>query len=95
MRPVSLPSKHYAFNWETETIRPVSEVNDLGKRYAETEEGRQKENLLLELCQAGQSPHFDDFAARVWIPNPHAGSKAAGKREDYSARGPRHKSSQA
>jgi hypothetical protein len=44
---------HYAAGWKTEgVIKPIPEVNDLGRRYAELPAGSaEKEALLLELCQ--------------------------------------------
>jgi len=43
---------HYAAAWKTEgVIKPIAEITDLGRRYAELPNGsREKEDLLLELC---------------------------------------------
>jgi len=44
---------HYAASWKTVgVIKPISEVTELGRRYAELpNETPEKEDLLLELCQ--------------------------------------------
>jgi hypothetical protein len=47
-----LPSGHYAATWKTEgVVKPLEEINDLGRRYAGLADGQEKENLLLEVCQ--------------------------------------------
>ena len=47
-----MPSGHYAAAWKTDgVVKPVIEVNDLGLRYASLADGREKEDLLLEICQ--------------------------------------------
>jgi hypothetical protein len=53
MKSVALPPQHYASGWKTEgAVRSTEEVNDLGRRYAGLPDGREKEDLLLEICQA-------------------------------------------
>jgi hypothetical protein len=49
----TLPPSHYASGWKTEgAIRPLEEINDLGRRYAELPNfDSEKQDLLLELCQ--------------------------------------------
>ncbi len=50
MKSVSLPGWHYASRWpndSAEAIRPLEEVTELGRRYAETKDS----SILLELCQ--------------------------------------------
>jgi hypothetical protein len=58
MKPVRLSYTHYAAHWKKEgVIKPLPELNDLGRRYAELPsvvEGVSnpaKQSLLLELCQ--------------------------------------------
>ena len=53
MKQITLPAHHYAAGWKTEgVIKPIPEINDLGRRYAELPAGAaEKEALLLELCQ--------------------------------------------
>jgi hypothetical protein len=53
MKQTTLPARHYAAGWKTEgALRPLAEVNDLGRRYAELPaDAPEKEALLLELCQ--------------------------------------------
>ena len=35
MKPISLPSHHYASAWKTDTMRSTAEMNVLGRQYAE------------------------------------------------------------
>ncbi len=53
MKQTTLPAHHYAAGWKTEgAVRPLAEVNDLGRRYAELPaDAPEKKALLLELCQ--------------------------------------------
>ena len=46
-------ANHYAAGWKTEgVIKPLPEVNEIGRRYAELPAAApEKEALLLELCQ--------------------------------------------
>jgi hypothetical protein len=40
MKQDTLPSSHYAASWKTEgVIKPLPEINDLGRRYAELPAG--------------------------------------------------------
>ena len=53
MKPVTLPSSHYASGWKMDVApRPLEEMTALGCRYAELGESAEKEDLLLELCQS-------------------------------------------
>jgi hypothetical protein len=48
MKPVTLPDNHYASGWKTEgSLRPVAEVNELGRKYALTRD----QDTLLEICR--------------------------------------------
>jgi hypothetical protein len=49
---MNLPAHHYAAAWKTEgVIKPIPEITDLGRRYAELPAGSpEKEDLLLEIC---------------------------------------------
>src|ERR1051325_9807344 len=52
MKPVTLPSDHYAAAWKTEgVVKPVEEVNELGRRFAAAP-AAEKGDLLLEICQS-------------------------------------------
>ena len=58
MKPVTLPSTHYAANWKLEgVVKSLPELDDLGRRYAELPAEKDgisnpaKQDLLLELCQ--------------------------------------------
>jgi hypothetical protein len=53
MKQITLSPRHYAAGWKTEgVIKPIPEVTDLGRRYAELPlASPEKEALLLELCQ--------------------------------------------
>src|SRR5438270_12195489 len=56
MKPVTLPSSHYASGWKMDVApRPLEEMTALGCRYAELGESAEKEDLLLELCQSFHS----------------------------------------
>ena len=44
---------HYAAGWKTEgVVRPLEEINRLGREYVDMPEGCERERLLLDLCQA-------------------------------------------
>ena len=58
MKPVTLPSTHYAANWKMEgVVKSLPELDDLGRRYAELPaemdgiSNPAKQDLLLEVCQ--------------------------------------------
>src|SRR3982751_763924 len=52
MKPVTLPTSHYASGWKMDVApRPLEEITALGCRYAELGESAEKEDLLLEICQ--------------------------------------------
>lgn len=53
MKQISLPAHHYAAAWKTEgVVKPLPEIDDLGRRYAELPlEAPEKEAFLLEICQ--------------------------------------------
>jgi hypothetical protein len=53
MKQIILPAHHYAAAWKTEgVIKPLPEITDLGRRYAELPlEAPEKEAFLLEICQ--------------------------------------------
>jgi len=53
MKQITLPANHYAAGWKTEgVVKPLAEITDLGRRYAELpSDSAEKEALLLELCK--------------------------------------------
>lgn len=54
MKPVKLPSDHYASGWKTEgVVKSLEELTDLGRRYASlSAEASEKQSLLLDICQS-------------------------------------------
>jgi len=52
MKPVTLPSSHYASGGKIDiALRPIEEITALGCRYADLPDNAEKEDLLLDLCQ--------------------------------------------
>jgi hypothetical protein len=48
----TLASSHYASDWNMEdAVRPLEDVNEVGRRYATLPDGEKKKSALTELCQ--------------------------------------------
>ena len=79
MRSITLPANHYAAGWKTEMApRPRAEINELGKRYAETHD----QDVLLELCQCFHPYLTKYLVMRGHVPvaaihNPHYKAKSS------------------
>jgi hypothetical protein len=52
MKSISLPTRHYAADWPTDSLRTTAEISDLARRYKVISDGPEKERLLLDLCQS-------------------------------------------
>ena len=51
-RSILLPTEHYAAKWDTHIHYMPAVLTEMGKKFARLPEGEDKQQRLLELCQA-------------------------------------------
>jgi len=51
-RNITLPADHYASKWNAQVHHTPSALTEMGKSFARLPEGEEKQQKLLEICQA-------------------------------------------